>query len=153
MNTILVRVLLVGESAKGCSHLLRRLERLGCECCVAASSSEAARLSVEQVFDLVLCTDLEKGINTLITFLTASPTSLFRCYPVEDNCWWLPVLRHGEKCLGALALRPSEFAHALDGIVEEIKSGKHLPGEISDSADNWVQGQTDVAPPTDSRKI
>ncbi len=136
MSTKLVRVLLVGESAKGFSHLLRRLEKLGCECRVAPSSSEAARLSAGRVFDLVLCTDLEEGIYTFISSLAGSPTTLFRCYPVEDSCWWLPVLRHGANCLGAPALRPAEFGCALEGLVEEIRSGKHLPGQVADCAAN-----------------
>lgn len=135
MSTKLVRVLLVGESAKRFSHLLQRLEHLGCECCVATSTSEATRLSVGRVFDLVLSTDLEEGINTFITFLNGSPTTLFRCYPVEDSSWWVPVLRHGAKCLGAPALRPAEFGCALEGLVGEIQTGKHLPQQVADCAD------------------
>ncbi len=135
MSTKLVSVLVVGESAKGFSFLLQRLEKRGCECHVATSSSEAAGLSIGYVFDLVLCTDPVEGINALIASLIGSPTTLFRCYPVEDNCWWLPAVRHGEKCLGAPALRPAEFGCALEGLVEEIQSGKHLPGQVADCAD------------------
>src|SRR5258708_16816610 len=135
MSTKVVRVLLVGENAKGSSFLLRRLEKRGCECCVATSSSEATRFSVGQVFDMVLCTDLEEGINTFISSLAGSSTTLFLCYPVENSCWWLPVLRHGAKCLGAPALRPAEFGCALEGVVGEIQSGKHLPGQVADCAD------------------
>jgi hypothetical protein len=125
MSTKAITVLLVGESAKGSSSLLRHLEKRGCECYVATSGSEAARLLVDHVFDLILCTDLMEGINALIASVVGSSTTLFRCYPVEDGCWWLPAVRHGEKCLGASALRPGEFASALDEIVDEIESGKH----------------------------
>jgi len=123
-----VRVLLLGASAKGISFLLQRLEKRGCDCYMATSTSEAARLSVEHVFDLVLCTGHAEGIDAFAASLIGSPTSLFRCYPVEDGCWWLPAVRRGERCPGAPALRPSDFASALDRIVEEIKSGKHPAG-------------------------
>lgn len=132
MSTKLVSVLVVGESSEGSSFLLQRLEKRGCECHVATSSAEAVRFFAGHGFDLVLCTDWMQGINTLIATLVGSPSSLFCCHPVEDSCWWLPAVRHGEKCLGAPALRPSEFAYALDGIVEEIKSRKHLLGEVAD---------------------
>jgi len=132
MSTKLVSVLIVGESAKGSSFLLQRLGKQGCECHVATSTGEAIRLSARHSFDLVLCTDWMQGINTLIAALIGSPASLFRCHPVEDSCWWLPAVRHGEECLGTPALRPSEFAHELDGIVEEIKSDKHLREQVAD---------------------
>jgi hypothetical protein len=47
MSTKLVSVLLVGESAKGFSSLLHRLEKRGCKCYVATSSLEAARLTFD----------------------------------------------------------------------------------------------------------
>jgi hypothetical protein len=140
MSTKLVRVLLVGESAKGFSSLLQRLEKRGCECYVATSNLEATRLSVRHLFDLVLCTDRMEGINALIASLIGSPTTLFSCYPVEDSCWWLPAVRHGEKCLGTPALRPSEFANVLDRMVDEIKSGEHLSGEFASRTVAAVSG-------------
>jgi carboxypeptidase family protein len=124
MSTKLVRVLLVGESAKGSPSLQDRLEKRGCECHAAASCSEAAVLSTNHAFDLVLCTGQMERINELVESLIGSPTTLFRCQPVADSCWWLPVVRHGEKCLGVPALRPAEFACILDQITEDIKSGK-----------------------------
>jgi len=146
MSTKLVSVLVVGESAKGSSFLLQRLEKRGCECHVATSSAEAVRLFAGHGFDLVLCTDWMQGINTLIAALLGSPASLFRCHPVEDSCWWLPTVRHGEKCQGAPALRPAEFGCALEGLVEEIQSGRHLLGEIADWGIKPQQVYTEAAP-------
>lgn len=143
MTTKLVSVLSVGESANGSSFLLQRLEKRGCQCQVATSCSEAALLCAAHAFDLVLCTDQMAGINALIESLLGSPTTLFRCHPVEDSCWWSPAVRDGEKSLGAPALRPGEFGHALDKLVEEIQSGKHLPGEVADRADG-PRGTTQV---------
>jgi hypothetical protein len=45
---------------------------------------------------------------------------LFYSQPVEDGCWWLPALRHGQNCFGSSALRPSQFIAALDEAIEEI---------------------------------
>ncbi len=147
MNTKLVRVLLVGESAKGFSFLLQRLEKRGCDCYVATSIAEAVRLFAGHGFDLVLCTDWMQGINTLIATLVGSPASLFCCHPVEDSCWWLPAVQHGEKCFGAPALRPSDFGYALDRIVEEINTGKHPPGDVVDWGVKPEQRYTKAAPP------
>jgi hypothetical protein len=145
MSTAAVKVLLVGQSAKGFSFLLRRLENLECDCYVATSSLEAAQLSVGRAFDLVLCTDRAEWTNALIASLVGSRTTLFRCYPVEDSCWWLPSLRYGEKCLGAPALRPSDFTYVLDSIVEEIRSGKNLSGEVADPGDEPEQRDTELS--------
>lgn len=147
MSTKLVRVLLVGESAKGSSSLQDRLEKCGCECHASESCSEAILLSAGHAFDLILCTGQMEGINELVESLIGSPTTLFRCLPVEDSCWWLPVVRQGEKCLGAPALRPTEFASALDEIVEEIKSGKHQGGKVTDCSNKANQRHTEVALP------
>ena len=125
MSTRLARVLLVGEGAKGCSSLRDCLERRGCECHVVTSSSEGILLSADCALDLILWLGQIEGINVWVESLVGSPASLFRCYPVEDSCWWLPIVRRGEECLGAPALRPGEFASALEGILQEIESGKH----------------------------
>jgi hypothetical protein len=126
MSTRAVRVLLVGESVEGFSFLLQHLKKRGCECWVATSNWDATRLSGGHAFDLVLCTNGMSGINALIASLMGSPASLFCSHPVEDSCWWLPAVQHGEKCLGTPALRPSEFANALDRMVNEIKSREYL---------------------------
>jgi hypothetical protein len=126
-----VSVLLVGESARGFSFLLEHLEKRGCDCFVAASGSEAARLCAGRIFDLVLCTDRIESTSTLIASLIGSRTTLFCSHPVEDSCWWLPAVRAGKKCLGTPALRPSEFANILDKMVDKIKSGEHPPREFA----------------------
>jgi|SRR5579859_149800 len=117
-----LRVLMVGTSAKGASFLLQCLEKRGCECHMAISSAEAALLFSKRGFDLVLCTGWMRGMNGLIATLIGSRASLFCSHPVEDSCLWLPVVRDGEKCLGAPALRPGEFARAVYGILGQVNS-------------------------------
>ncbi len=147
MSTKLVKVLLVGESAKGSSSLQDRLAKRGCECHAAESCLEAILLSAGHAFDLILCTGQVEGISALMASLLGSPTTLFRCQPVEDSCWWLPGVWRGEKCLGAPALRPAEFARAPDRIVDEIKAGKHQGGKVTDCSDKPNWRYTEVALP------
>lgn len=124
MTPHVVNVLLVGESAMEFSFLLQRLQKRGCECCVAASSYQATELSGNRLFDLVLCGSRTEGSRTLIASFIGSRTTLFRWHLLEDGCYWVPAVRHGEECVAPTALRPSEFAQVLDRIVEEIKSAK-----------------------------
>jgi hypothetical protein len=44
MNSDCVKVLVLGESAKGLSYLLRRLQKWGCDCSVATSTEQALAL-------------------------------------------------------------------------------------------------------------
>jgi len=133
MSSELVNVLLISERAEGASFLRQRLTQRGCECYVATSSAQAARLFAGHEFDLVLCTSWMQGMNTLISVLIGSGASLFRSVAVEDSCWWMPAVRYGEECVGAPALRASEFKVALDRIVEEIKSDRRFTSGLS----NW----------------
>jgi hypothetical protein len=105
----------------GFSSVSRLLEQRGCKCSFARSYPEGALLFSEHAFDLVLCSDRREGVNTLMNRVIESSASLFRSYLVEHSCWWLPTVLHGEKCLGVPALRPDEFAKALDSIVHDIQ--------------------------------
>jgi hypothetical protein len=120
-----VRVLIACETSLGFSLLSQHLEAHGGECWFASSHSEAARLFLERPFDLVLCSDRIAGIQTLIASLVGSSASLFCCHGVETGCWWLPGVLHGEKCLGAPALRPGEFAKVLDQLMDELAATEH----------------------------
>jgi hypothetical protein len=122
METKPVKVLIVAETAAGFWCVSRHLEQRGCKCWFAHSYSEGALLFEEHAFDLVLCSDCREGIRALITSVIGSSASLFRSHSVEDSCWWLPAVLHGDKCLGMPALRPSEFAKILDRMMEEIRS-------------------------------
>ncbi len=121
MNQACVKVLLLGESAEGSSYLLRRLEQRGCRCWFATSTEEALALFERHAFHLILSTSPLHQKNPLIDAVGGANCRVFSCYPVEDGCWWLPLVHHGQKCLGAPALRPSEFVSLLDRLVTEIE--------------------------------
>ena len=116
------KALLIGETHQGSSYLARHLQERSCECECASSYQEACWLLRTQDFDLVLSPmRLRDGsLFPLIALLDGSGITLFFSHAVEDSCWWLPALRHGQNCFGSSALRPSEFAAALDEAIGGI---------------------------------
>jgi hypothetical protein len=119
------KVLLIGETPQGSSHLAKRLQRRGFECVWALSHEEACLLLRAQGFDLVLSPLRVAGGSafSLVALLEGSTTTLFYFEPVENGCWWLPALRNGHNCFGSSALLPSEFVPLLDEIIDQICSG------------------------------
>ena len=122
-----VRVLLLGEHANGSSYLLRRLETLGCDCSFATSTLEAASAAGWRPFHLILSTSILHESDPLLGVLGERNCTVFYSFPVEDGCWWLPLVRNGQRCLGRPALRPSEFVGFLDGLVKEIEISEMTP--------------------------
>ena len=120
-----VDVLLIGESASGLSHLERRLEGQGCRCRFADSYEKAQELLDEQPAELVLSavSPDAAAIGVLAEKLEGSGASFYYVQPAQENYWWIAALRLGKRCSEGPAYRPSEFAAALDGIVEEIRTG------------------------------
>ena len=123
MNSDCVRVLLLGESAKGSSHLLRRFQKWGCDCSVATSTEEALALPDHHAFHLILSTLPLRRLDPLLEVLGESDCTVFFTCPVEDGCWWVPLVRHGQKCLGTPALLAGEFVELLPRLVKEIAVG------------------------------
>lgn len=120
MNSDSVNVLVLGESAKGSSSLLRRLQNWGCDGSLATSTEEALALIGHHTFRLILSTLPLHGLDPLLGQLGESDCTVFFTCPVEDGCWWVPLVRHGQKCLGTPALLPSEFTELLPRLVREI---------------------------------
>ena len=117
------KALVIGENPQGSSpYLAKRLQERGCECEFAVSYQEARSLLRAQDFDLALSPmRLRDGsLFPLLGSLNESNITLFYSHAVEDGCWWLPALRHGQQCFGSSALRPSEFVAVLDDVIEEI---------------------------------
>ena len=133
------RVLLIGESSQGSSHLFKRLEGHGCKCEFATSYQEAVSLLKTEEFVLVLSPMRihDSSVFPLIGQLEGSRTSLFYFQPVEDGCWWLPALRFGRKCFGSNALRPSEFIALLELAIDEMEP----------SAPTVAKSLASIAPP------
>jgi hypothetical protein len=117
-----VKVLLLGESEAGWFYLARRLEQNGCHCWFVRSTEEAVKLLDGEGFRLILSTKPLHLANSVIARMGELNCSAYYCCPVENGCWWLPVVTHGKKCLGAPAMRPSEFVGALDQIVREAET-------------------------------
>ena len=124
MNERVVNVLVVDENQVEFSLLSHHLEKRGGRCRFASSNAEAARLFSEQPFDLVLCSDRMAGIHILISSLIGSPASLFCSDTGEASCWWLPAVLRGKRCLGAPALRSSEFVKVLDQLMDEFAASE-----------------------------
>lgn len=124
MSRPVANVLLLGESARGLSYTLFHLEQLGCTCAFATSSEEAIALIDRHAFHLILSTKPLHETDPLVAALGESDCTVFFSYPVEDGCWWLPLMRHGQKCLGAPAVRLSVFVGLLDRLVKEIESNE-----------------------------
>jgi hypothetical protein len=117
-------ILLVGDGPQVFSLSRGQLESIGCRCHFARSQRGLEELLNHKPFDIVLTMHRIEGgsTNWLGAALSGSRTTLFYALPVEVGCWWVPVLRFGAECLGSPALRPREFADALDGIVDEIRT-------------------------------
>jgi len=114
-----VSVLLVGESL----HLFstfRRLEKLGCQCHFAESHREVSELLSHTKLDIVLSMYTHQRLSEMMALLAGSRVTMFHMLPVEEGCWWLPILRNGEHCLGTPAFRPSEFTYVLTEIIKGI---------------------------------
>ncbi len=115
-----VNVLLIGESPRLFSFCRSPLEKAGCECHFAASHQEMGKLLSHTELDIVLSLNAHQSLSELIAVLAGSRVSMFHRVPVEEGCWWLPVLRNGHNCLGAAAFRPSEFTCIFSEIVKSI---------------------------------
>jgi hypothetical protein len=120
-----VAVLLVGDSPQAFSLCQQRLESKGCHCHRARSHHDLKALLTRKQFDIVLAMHpIERSAkNGLAVLLSGSRITLFYALPVEEGCWWVPVLRIGDECIGEPALRPHEFSIVLDVIVKELKVG------------------------------
>jgi len=134
-ETAQIRVLLVGDSTEVFSSCRRRLVASGCHCEFAECEREVWNVLQQRQFDIVLSVHRgRRGTESLGALLSGSRTTLFYALPVEKGCWWVPILKVGEECFGAPALRPTEFANALDEVLEQIKAGlasRAIPIRIS----------------------
>lgn len=110
-----IKVLLVGQTARSSLQLLQWLDNRGCECHFATSYRDACSLISRTQFDLVLSQYQlpDRTAFSLLDWLRGSTATLFFSKPVENGCWWLPMLVRGRECVGACGLRPGEFLDTL----------------------------------------
>ena len=120
-----VRVLLVGESEAEFSSVEAHLHGFNCYCEFVRSWSSGAGVAPHGSFDLILYSVDMKDFQATAAAVLHSSGSVFRCLPVEDGCWWVPTIVRGKQCVGASALRPNEFAQALDKLI--LLGSRDLP--------------------------
>jgi hypothetical protein len=123
-DSSMIRVLLVGDCPQSFFLHQKQFERKGCACEFAEFERAVWVILGQRQFDLVLSLHANRGnrSRSLAVLLSGSPTTLFYALRVEVGYWWVPILRLGEECFGARALRPSEFASALDEVLREIRT-------------------------------
>jgi hypothetical protein len=122
-------VLLVGESFQSPNRITNRLPRWGFRCYFAANMLTARELLRSVRVDVVL-SDMHLSDGTgvgLMAVLTGLAVTAFLCLPVETSCFWLPAIDAGKKCLGLPAMRPAEFARALEGMAQRCSEFAHTP--------------------------
>jgi hypothetical protein len=114
-------VLLVGRNGSWGKAILRSLEKLGTELSFKLPQSLTAEYVKNGGYELVLLdsTVTSEQRRGLASGLIGSNASIFYTFPVENGCWWLPLLRHGQNCHGAPAFRRGEFPLELERILSE----------------------------------
>ena len=115
-------VLLVGRSFQTPNRLTNRLRRWGFRCHFAGNMRAARELLSSIRVDVVL-SDMHLPDGTgvaLLAILTGLAVTTFLCFPVETSCYWLPAIDAGKKCLGLPALRPAEFAKAMEEMARSL---------------------------------
>jgi CheY-like chemotaxis protein len=115
-----ISVLLVGDSPHMFSFLRPCLEKLGCECYFARSCQEISELLSDIELHIVFSSNTSQNLADMMRLLESHCLSMFHLVPVENGCWWLPVLRNGEDCLGRSAVNTEEFTHILAEMVLDI---------------------------------
>jgi hypothetical protein len=110
-----ISILVVGDSPHLFS-LFRPLEKAGCQWHFAKSHQEVGKILSHTKLDIVLSLNMQR-LSEMMAMLEGSSVTMFHMLPVEESCWWLPVLRYGENCLGTPAFRPREFTYVLAEII------------------------------------
>jgi hypothetical protein len=112
-------VMLVGRGGTWSKSLLKSLEKFEAELLFVEPHSLTSEYVKDSTYKLVLLdsTVPAEQRRQLTSDLVGSNVSIFYTFPVENDCWWLPTLRHGEGCHGAPAFRRNEFAYELERIL------------------------------------
>ncbi|MGH9561805.1 MAG: hypothetical protein ACRD3S_10150 [Terracidiphilus sp.] len=116
-------VLFVGEYQALSASVARVLNSAGCEVRCAASCQEALALLQERRYRVVLSKSklADGNPRQLIPATQAADGWLFLSFPVEDGCWWIPLMEEGQLCMEAVALHSREFSQVLLKIVKAIQ--------------------------------
>lgn len=117
-------VLFVGERPALSAPVARRLKSAGWTCRYACSCEQALEALQDRRFRLVLSSaKLPDGnARRLLPLVEEASGWLFLSFPVEDGCWWIPVMEAGRTCLEAEALRSREFSKVLAKILKSAQA-------------------------------
>jgi len=115
------KILLVGRNTSWGAPLQSRLKQIGCDLSFAPSLRVTSAFIERGSYAAIL---LDSSVplskrNQLLADLLGSGTSVFLLFPVENGCWWLPVLHSGEACFGSPGFRTKEFSSELVHILQE----------------------------------
>lgn len=130
MSGTTVRVLLVGTNEAEFSAVKEHLLKLGCSCEFAQSCSHGGLSAAQGSFDVILCKADVKDFQAIFTAVLRPSGCVFRCFPVEDSCWWVPAVLTGKECVGVSALRPNEFAKMLDYLILLARGRFNAPNKF-----------------------
>jgi len=112
-------VLLVGRNGSWGTSVLKSLEKFGSELFFVAPQTVTSEYVRRGSYNLILLdsTVPPEQRRKLASELIGSEASIFYTFPVENGCWWLPTLRHGQDCHGTPAFRRNEFPFELERIL------------------------------------
>lgn len=115
-------MLLVGEYPAFSASVARVLRTAGCEFRYAASCQEALAALEKSKYRVVLSKPklADGNARKMIPAMQTAGGWLFLSFPVEDGCWWIPVMEEGQLCMDAVALHSREFSKSLLKIVKTI---------------------------------
>lgn len=112
-------ILLVGRSGSWGALILRSLRKFRSDVSLLAPQMVTPEYARARRYSIILLdsTVPPEQRRQLASGLEGSETSVFYTFPVENGCWWLPVLRRGQDCHGTPAFRRSEFPFELERIL------------------------------------
>jgi hypothetical protein len=115
-------VLFVGEYPVLSASMARMLNSMGCECGYAETCEQALAAMEKRRYRVVLSkAKLGDGnARKLLPAVEAASGWLFLSFPVEDGCWWIPVMENGQLCMESVALHSREFSKALVNVLKTI---------------------------------
>jgi hypothetical protein len=114
------RILMVGQKTSWGAPLQTTLKDLGCDFFFAASlrvTNEYVRKKSYAVL-LLDSTVPPTQRKKLAAGMAGSRASIFQLFPVENDCWWLPVLIRGENCFGSPGFRTKELPVELARVLQ-----------------------------------
>ena len=112
-------ILLVGRSGSWGALILRSVRKFRSEVSFVAPHLLTPEYARARNYGIILLdsTVPPEQRRRLVSGLAGSETSIFYTLPVENGCWWLPVLRRGQDCHGTPAFRRNEFPFELERIL------------------------------------